>query len=125
MTTKADLRFASDQTTERPKTFTEKSVLGALRLSACVRSDSSATQVMKRTNREATLLLLLMTHDPLPNFPRPWRIRKSGVHYRIEDGSGRLLAFVYSNGDRPGTEYLPPDEALEMAMAIARMSKEE
>ncbi len=33
-------------------------------------------------------------------------------------------AFVYSNCDRPGTEYLPPGEALEMAMAIARMSKE-
>lgn len=58
-------------------------------------------------------------------FPVPWRIIDTGSAYRIEDGDKRALAYCYYRSDgRLADIYLTKDRALEMAKAIARMSRE-
>jgi hypothetical protein len=65
-----------------------------------------------------------MAEDRIQTFPRPWRItRTQGGHYKIEDGNGRGLAYVYARNE-PGLRdsYLQEADALAMAQAIARLS---
>ena len=65
-----------------------------------------------------------MTDERVNSFPRPWRLtRTAGGHYKIEDGNGRGLAYVYVRNE-PGLRdsYLQTEDALAMAQAIARLS---
>ena len=57
------------------------------------------------------------------NHPRPWKITDTGSAFKIEDSSGRSLAYVYYRRDGALLDkYLTPDQAREMAQAIARLS---
>ena len=58
--------------------------------------------------------------------PGPWKIMKTEGGYRINDVKGRALAYVYEKADPAlAPTYLTPEEALEMAKAIARLSLDE
>ena len=58
--------------------------------------------------------------------PGPWKIIKTEGGYRINDVKGRALAYVYEKSDPAlASTYLTPEEALEMAKVIARLSLHE
>ena len=60
------------------------------------------------------------------DIPAPWRISDTGSAFKITDARGRSVAWVYYR--REGAlkaEYLTRDQAVEMAKAIARLSKED
>lgn len=59
---------------------------------------------------------------PLP--PTPWRIIDTGSAFKIEDARGRGVAWVYYRREEAlRSTYMAPDEAREMAIMIARLSK--
>lgn len=61
---------------------------------------------------------------PLP--PTPWRITDTGSAYKITDAQGRSVAWVYyRREDALRAEFMPQNEAREMAKAIARLSRAE
>ena len=60
------------------------------------------------------------------NIPAPWRISGTGSALKITDARGRSVAWVYyRREDALKAEYLNRDQAVEMAKAIARLSKED
>lgn len=61
---------------------------------------------------------------PVTGHPTPWKITDTGGAFSIVDANGRSLAYVYYKR-QPAlrNEYLTPEEARELAIAIARLSK--
>lgn len=60
----------------------------------------------------------------LPNIPTPWKITDTGSAFKIEDARGRGIAWVYYRREEAlRSEYMNRDQAMEMAKAIARLSK--
>ena len=60
------------------------------------------------------------------HIPAPWRINDTGSALKITDARGRSVAWVYyRREDALGAEYLTRDQAVEIAKAIARLSKED
>ena len=60
------------------------------------------------------------------DIPVPWRISDTGSVLKITDARGRSVAWVYYPREGAlGAEYLTRDQAVEMAKAIARLSKED
>lgn len=60
-----------------------------------------------------------------PEIPTPWKITDTGSAFVIKDARGRSVAWVYyRREDALKAEYLTRDQAVEMAKAIARLSKE-
>ena len=58
--------------------------------------------------------------------PPPWRVTDTGSAFKITDARGRSVAWVYyRREDALKAEYLNRDQAVEMAKAIARLSKED
>lgn len=56
--------------------------------------------------------------------PTPWRVTDTGSAFKITDARGRGVAWVYyRREDALGAEYLKRDQAVEMARAIARLSR--
>ena len=59
------------------------------------------------------------------DIPAPWRITDTGTAFKVEDARGRGVAWVYyRREDALKNEYLTRDQAVEMARAIARLSRE-
>ncbi|OBQ35805.1 MAG: hypothetical protein AN484_26055 [Aphanizomenon flos-aquae WA102] len=59
------------------------------------------------------------------DIPAPWRISDTGSALKITDARGRSVAWVYyRREDALGAEYLTRDQAVEMAKAIARLSRD-
>lgn len=57
--------------------------------------------------------------------PPPWRITDTGSAFRITDARGRGVAWVYYRRENAlKSEYLTREQAVEMAKAIARLSRE-
>ena len=58
-----------------------------------------------------------------PEIPTPWKITDTGSAFVIKDARGRSVAWVYyRREDALRDTHLGPDEAREMAKAIARLS---
>jgi hypothetical protein len=58
--------------------------------------------------------------------PPPWRLTDTGSAFKISDARGRGVAWVYyARTDALKAEYLTREQALEMARAIARLSRPE
>lgn len=56
--------------------------------------------------------------------PPPWKITDTGSAFKVEDARGRSVAFVYyRREDALKNEYLTRDQAVEVAKAIARLSR--
>ena len=56
--------------------------------------------------------------------PAPWTITDTGSAFKIADARGRSVAGIYyRREDALGAEYLTRDQAVEMAKAIAKLSK--
>lgn len=61
---------------------------------------------------------------PLP--PVPWRIVDTGSAFKVSDARGRGIAHVYYRREEAlRAQYLGPEEAREMAVRIARLSRSE
>jgi hypothetical protein len=61
----------------------------------------------------------------VPHPPAPWRISDTGSALKITDARGRSVAWVYYRREGAlGAEYLTRDQAVEMAKAIARLSRD-
>lgn len=60
---------------------------------------------------------------PERRFPAPWRIERLPGGYRVADGTGVALAYVYCRADPSGgnDQSLTPDEARRIAAQIARL----
>lgn len=57
--------------------------------------------------------------------PAPWRLTDTGSAFKIADARGRAVAWVYyRREDALHAEYLSREQALTVAKAIARLSKE-
>ena len=57
--------------------------------------------------------------------PAPWKITDTGSAFKIADARGRGVAWVYYRREGAlGAEYLTREQAVDMAKAIARLSKE-
>lgn len=62
--------------------------------------------------------------DMLPD--RPWKITDTGSAFKVVDAHGRVIAyFYYRREDALRGTYLPPEQARELAIRFARISKEE
>lgn len=60
------------------------------------------------------------------NIPAPWKITDTGSAVVIKDARGRSVAWVYyRREDALKNEYLTRDQAVEVAKAIARLSRTE
>jgi hypothetical protein len=58
------------------------------------------------------------------DIPAPWRISDTGSAFKITDARGRGVCFVYyRREDALKNEYLTRAQAVEMAKAIARLSR--
>lgn len=58
------------------------------------------------------------------DIPAPWKIADTGSAFVIKDARGRSIAWVYYRREAALTaEYLTRDQAMEMAKAIARLSR--
>lgn len=58
--------------------------------------------------------------------PTPWKIVDTGSAFVVKDARGRSVAWVYYRREEAlRAEYMSPDEAREMAVQIARLSKAE
>lgn len=56
--------------------------------------------------------------------PPPWKITDTGSAFKIADARGRAVAWVYyARNDALKNEYLSKEQAVEMAKAIARLSR--
>lgn len=56
--------------------------------------------------------------------PAPWKITDTGSAYKIVDARGRSVAWVYyARTDALKNDYLPKEQAVEVAKAIARLSR--
>lgn len=57
--------------------------------------------------------------------PVPWKITDTGSAFKISDARGRAVAFIYYRRELAlQNEYLTRDQAVEVAKAIARLSRE-
>jgi hypothetical protein len=57
--------------------------------------------------------------------PTPWKITDTGSAYRISDAHGRGVAWVYySRNEAMMHTHLKKEDAVEVAKAIARLSRE-
>jgi hypothetical protein len=60
----------------------------------------------------------------MDEIPAPWKITDTGSAYKITDARGRGVAWVYyRREDALNAEYLTREQAVEMAKAIARLSR--
>ena len=60
------------------------------------------------------------------DIPAPWKITDTGTAFVIKDARGRSVAWVYyRREDALKNEYLTRDQAVEVAKAIARLSRQE
>jgi hypothetical protein len=58
------------------------------------------------------------------DFPTPWKITDTGSAFKVTDARGRPIAWCYYRKESAlRNEYPTPEEAREMAVAIARLSK--
>jgi len=58
------------------------------------------------------------------DIPAPWRIADTGSAFKISDARGRGVVWVYyRREDALRAKYLSREQAVEMAKAIARLSK--
>lgn len=56
--------------------------------------------------------------------PTPWKIMDSGSAFKIEDARGRGVAWVYYRREEAlRNDYLSREQAVELAKAIARLSR--
>lgn len=56
--------------------------------------------------------------------PTPWRVTDTGSAFKITDARGRGVAWVYYRREGAlSAEYLTREQAVEMAKAIARLSR--
>lgn len=63
-----------------------------------------------------------MSMTELP--PTPWRITDTGSAYKITDAQGRGVAWVYYRREEAlRGDYMTQEQAREMAVQIARLSK--
>lgn len=61
----------------------------------------------------------------LPDIPTPWKITDTGSAFKIADARGRGIAWVYYRREEAlRAEYLDRSQAVELAKAIARLSKD-
>lgn len=61
----------------------------------------------------------------LPDIPTPWKITDTGSAFKIADARGRGIAWVYYRREEAlRSEYLDRSQAVELARAIARLSKD-
>lgn len=59
------------------------------------------------------------------DIPAPWRITDTGSALKITDARGRSVAWVYYRREEAlKSEYLTREQAVEVAKAIARLSRE-
>lgn len=59
---------------------------------------------------------------PLP--PTPWKITDTGSAFKVTDARGRPVAWVYYRREEAlRAEYMTQEEARDMAVRIAQMSK--
>jgi len=60
----------------------------------------------------------------IDEIPAPWKITDTGSAFRVSDASGRGVAWVYyARTDALKNEYLSREQAVEVARAIARLSR--
>ena len=58
--------------------------------------------------------------------PVPWRVTDTGSAFKVSDARGRGVAWVYYRREGAlNAEYLTRDQAVEVAKAIARLSRSE
>ncbi|MEN6306069.1 MAG: hypothetical protein ABFD96_25310 [Armatimonadia bacterium] len=56
--------------------------------------------------------------------PTPWRINDTGSAFKVSDARGRVLAyFYYRREEALRSQYLAQDQARQLAVAFARLSK--
>ena len=56
--------------------------------------------------------------------PVPWKITDTGSAFKVADARGRGVAYVYyARTDALKADYLTREQAVEVAKAIARLSK--
>jgi hypothetical protein len=60
---------------------------------------------------------------PPRRFPAPWTVTRIPGGWRVDDGAGRALAYVYGNDQPRGVndQRLTLDEARRIAAGIARL----
>lgn len=57
--------------------------------------------------------------------PPPWKVVDTGSAFKISDARGRGVAWVYYRREGAlNAEYLTREQAVEMAKAIARLSRD-
>jgi hypothetical protein len=58
-------------------------------------------------------------------FPPPWAVVRTPGGWRVDDGTGRPVAYVYGRDDAPGAndQAMTVDEARRIAVQIARLPK--
>jgi hypothetical protein len=58
------------------------------------------------------------------DIPAPWKITDTGTAFKISDARGRGVAWVYYRHEGAlRAEYMTRDQAVEVAKAIARLSR--
>lgn len=87
--------------------------------SCCVAADRPFAG---RCGVEAVRALVLVSVN---GHPKPWRIVREGRMFQVLDANGRKLAVIWWQPPDGGMlgDYLTEQEALEMAKAVARLSK--